>query len=239
MAALDADDRLIRLHTIVLLASWIVGTGLVMAANAVAPATPPAPITAQYLAQLREGWGWYAAGYALFFVADGAIALIGVSLAAWLRPPGFRAPAMIVLFALSGMLGMLGDVQMLAAAQLFRLGSPLLAPDAAPAFLDALNTGCNWLSAASFLPGGIATWLACRPARAAGAGSGWIAFTRLCALYQIAAGLVCAAALLTAQPFLNNLALLGAIVGMPVFATVWLCWMLHEMKSQPRTGDRS
>lgn len=237
MKTSDADDRLIRLHTVTLLVSWLVGAGLVIAANAMSPTTPPASITAQYLAELRGSWGWYAVGYALFFVADSAIALIGVSLAAWLRPPGFRAPAMIVLFALSGMLGVLGDVQMLGAAQLFRLGSPLLTPEVAPAFLDGLNATCNWLSAASFLPAGIATWLACRAAQAAGAGNGWIAFTRLGALYQIAAGLVCAAALITAQPFLNNLALLSAIAGMPVFATVWLGWMLHEMKSQPRTGD--
>lgn len=54
---------------------------------------------------------------------------------------------------------------------------------------------------------------------------------------RFAAGLVCATALITAQPFLNNLAVLGAIVGMPVFATVWLGWMLREMKSQSRTGD--
>lgn len=234
MKTSDADGRLVRLHTVILLASWLVGTGLVLAANAVVPTTPPAPITAQYLTQLRGSWGWYAAGYALFFVADSAIALIGVSLAAWLRPePGFRVQAMIVLFALSGMLGVLGDVRMLGAAQLFRLGSPLLTPETAPAFLDDLNTTCNWLSAASFLPAGIATWLACR---AAGASNGWIAFTRLGALYQVVAGLVCAAALITAQPFLNNLALLGAIVGMPVFATVWLSWMLHEVKLQSRTG---
>ena len=144
---------------------------------------------------------------------------------------------MVVLFALSGMLGILGDVRMLGAAQLFRRGSPLLAPDVAPAFLDDLNTTCNWLSAASFLPAGIAAWLACRAARATGAGGGWIAFTRFGALYQIAAGLVCAAALITAQAFLTNLALIGAIVGMPVFATVWLGWMLREMKSQSRTGE--
>lgn len=123
------------------------------------------------------------------------------------------------------------------AAQLFRLGSPLLAPEAAPAFLDDLNTTCNWLSAASFLPAGIATWLACPAARAAGAGGGWIVLSRLGALYQIAAGLVCAAALITAQTFLTNLALIGAIVGMPVFAMIWLGWMLYEMKSQSHTGE--
>ncbi len=230
---LPGDYRLVRLHIVILLAAWLAGTVLVLMANAVAPTTPPSPITAQYLTALRGSWGWTAAGYALFFVSDSAIALIGVSLTAWLRPgPGFQAPAMIVLFALSGVLGMLADLRMLGAAQLFRLGSPLLAPETAPAFLDELNTTCNWLSAASFLPAGVATWLACPAARASGAGGGWIVLSRLGALYQIAAGLVSAAAFLTQQPFLTNLALIGAIVGMPVFAAVWLGWMLREMKSQ-------
>ncbi|OFX01466.1 MAG: hypothetical protein A3D94_22015 [Alphaproteobacteria bacterium RIFCSPHIGHO2_12_FULL_66_14] len=235
---LTADFRLVRLHIVILLMAWLAGTVLVLVANAMAPTTPPSPITAQYLTALRGGWGWTAAGYALFFVSDSAIALIGVSLAAWLRPgPGFRGPAMIVLFALSGVLGMLADLRMLGAAQLLRLGSPLLAPETAPAFLDDLNTTCNWLSAASFLPAGIATWLACLAARTAGTGDGWIALTRLGALYQIAAGLISAAAFLTQQPFLTNLALIAAVVGMPVFAAVWLGWMLQEMKSQPQPMD--
>jgi hypothetical protein len=233
-----ADYRLVRLHIVTLLAAWLAGTVLVLVANAVAPITPPSPITAQYLTALRGSWGWTAAGYALFFVSDGAIALIGVSLAAWLQPgPGFRGPAIIALFALSGVLGMLADLRMLGAAQLFRLGSPLLAPEMAPAFLDDLNTACNWLSAASFLPAGVATWLACAAARKASAGEGWIALTRFGALYQIAAGLISAAAFLTQQSFLTNLALIGAIVGMPVFAAVWLGWMLREMKSQPKPMD--
>ncbi|MDP2377859.1 hypothetical protein [Reyranella sp.] len=237
---LPADYRLVRLHVVVLLASWLVGTALVLAANAVAPTTTPAPpITAGYLAVLRGSWGWYATGYALFFLADSAIALLGVSLAAWLRPgAGFRGPAIMILFALSGMLGVLGDVRMLGAAQLFRLGSPLLTADAAPAFLDELNTTCNWLSAASFLPAGVATWLTCTAARATGVESGWIALTRFGALYQIAAGLISAAALLSGQPFLTNLALIGAIVGMPIFAAVWLGWMLREMKSQSHRKGR-
>jgi len=236
---LPADYRLVRLHVVVLLASWLVGTALVLAANAAAPTTTPAPITAGYLALLRGSWGWYAAGYALFFLADSAIALLGVSLAAWLRPgAGFRGPAIMILFALSGMLGVLADVRMLGAAQLFRLGSPLLTVDVAPAFLDELNTICNWLSAASFLPAGVATWLTCSAARTVGARSGWIALTQFGALYQIAAGLISAAALLSGQPFLTNLALIGAIVGMPIFAAVWLGWMLREMKSQSHPKGR-
>lgn len=235
---LSPEYGLVRLHIVILLAAWLVGTALVLAANAVAPTTPPIPVTAQYLAALRGSWAWTAAGYTLFFVSDTAIALIGVSLAAWLRPgPGFRGPAMMVLFALSGLLGMLADLRMLGAAQLFRFGSSLLTPEAAPVFLDELNTTCNWLSAASFLPAGIATWLACSTARTASVRGGWISFTRFGALYQIAAGLVSAAAFLTQQPFLTNLALLGAIVGMPIFATAWLGWMLQEMKSQSQPMD--
>jgi len=229
-----SEYRLARLHAVLLLASWLAGTVLVLMANAAAPTTPPAPITAEYLALLRGSWGWYAAGYALFFVADGAIALLGVSLVVWLQPlPGFRGPAIVVLFVLAGTLGVLADLAMLSAAQLFRVGSPLLAPDAVAAWLDDLNATCNWLSAASFLPAGLATWLACAAARDAGVGSGWIAFNRFAALYQIAAGLLSAAAFLTQQTVLIDLALIGAVVVMPVLAVIWLGWMLREMKTQP------
>lgn len=228
------EYRLVRLHTVILLASWIAGTVLGVVANAVAPTTPPVPVTAEYLAVLRGSWGWYAAGYTLFFVADCGIALLGASLAAWLRPEaGFRGLAIVVLFILSGTLGVAGDVRMLAAAQLFRIGSPFLAPDSIAAWLDDLNATCNWLSAASFLPAGIATWLVCAAAATAAA-SGWIAFTRFAALYQIAAGLLSAASFLTQQTILTDLALIAAVVGMPILAVVWLGWMLHEMKRQPQ-----
>ncbi len=237
---MNASDRcpgdypLARLHAVILLASWIVGTVLVMAAYASAPTTPPAPITAEYLALLRAGWGWYVGGYALFFVADCAIALLGASLVAWLRPqPGLRGPAIVLLFAVSGTLGVLADVRMLGAAQLLRTGSPLLAPDVAAAWLDDLNATCNWLSVASFLPAGIATWLTCATAAQAGVGVGWIAFNRFAALYQIVAGLLSAGALLTQQAGLTDLALMVGLVGMPVLAVVWLGWMLREMR-QPR-----
>jgi hypothetical protein len=79
---------------------------------------------------------------------------------------------------------------MVGATQLFRTGSPLVAPANAAAFLDALNTSCNWLSAASFLPAALGTWLA---ARSAPASRGWIASTRVSALYQLATGLLSAA----------------------------------------------
>lgn len=224
------DHRLIRLLVVILLASWLAGTALVLQANAAAPTAPAEAID---LGRLQDAWAWYAAGYALFFVADGSIALLGVALLAWLRPAadGFRGPAILVLFGLSGLLGILADLQMLGAAQAFRLGSPALAPALAGAWLDSLNTGCNWLSAASFLPAGIATWLACAAARAAGVGQRWIALTRFGAVYQIATGLLSAASFLTPQSMLDDIALFAAIVGMPLFTAVWLAWMQHEMST--------
>lgn len=236
----SVDDRhLVRLHVVILLASWLLGTVLVLQANAVAPTTPPTPVSADHLALLRASWAWYAAGYALFFVADCSIALLGVALLAWLSPPpGFRGPAIVVLFVLSGMLGVLADVQMIGAAQLFRLGSPALTPDNAAAWLDSLNTSCNWLCAASFLPAGIGAWLACAATQASGAGRGWIALTRFGALYQVATGLVSAAAFLTGRPILIDISLLAAIIGLPVFAAIWLTWMLREMNPQPNRRTR-
>lgn len=194
-ASPSADDhRLVRLLVAILLASWLAGTALVLHANAVAPTRPALPVSAGFLAQLKAGWGWYASGYALFFVADCGIALLGAALVAWLRAArGFRGPAIVLLFALSGVLGVLADVEMVAAAQFFRLGSPALQPGDAAAWLDSLNARCNWLSAASFLPAGIGAWLTCAIARASGVGRGWIVLTRVGALYQIA-GAICAAA---------------------------------------------
>lgn len=234
------DQHLVRLYVVILLGSWLVGTALVLQANALAPTIPPSPVTADYLALLRNSWGWYAAGYALFFVADCSIALLGVALLAWLRPqPGFRGPAILVLFILSGVLGVLADVQMVGAAQIFRLGSPALTPATAAAWLDGLNTSCNWLSASSFLPAGIGAWLACAAAQAAGAGRGWIALTRFGALYQIAIGLISAAAFLTGRAVLTDISLLAAIIGLPIFVAVWLVWMLREMTTHPNRRQRS
>lgn len=217
------DYRSIRLHTIVLLATWLAGTVFVLAASAAAALTAGDP------ALLRAAAGWYAASYGLFFVADCAIALMGVSVVAAVGPEGhFRGPAIVVLFALSGMLGVLADVRMMAAAQLFRTGSPLLSAVQAAAFLDDLNAACNWLSAASFLPAALATWLAARSARASG---GWIAFTRVSALYQVATGLLSAASFFVRQSLLADMALVAAVIGMPLVAAVWLVWMLRDMKT--------
>jgi hypothetical protein len=237
-ASSSADDhRLVRFLVAILLASWLAGTAFVLQANAVAPTTPPLPLSAGYLAQLKAAWGWYASGYVLFFVADCSIALLGAALVAWLPAArGFRGPAIVLLFALSGVLGVLADVEMVGAAQYFRLGSPALQPGDAAAWLDSLNTRCNWLSAASFLPAGIGAWMTCTAARAVGVGRGWIALTRFGALYQIATGVVSAAAFLTARNDLTDASLLAAIVGLPVFVTVWLIWMLREMTIERRQG---
>jgi hypothetical protein len=218
------DYRSIRLHTIVLLLTWLTGTALVLVASSAAP------LTAADVGLLRANAGWYAAGYGLFFVADCTIALMGVSVVAALPPEGrFRGPAIVLLFALSGTLGVLADVTMVGAAQLFWTGSPLLAAANATGFLDALNSSCNWLSAASFLPAALGTWLA---ARSALASRGWIAFTRISALYQLVTGILSAASFFTPQSPFTDVALVAAVIGIPVFAAVWLVWMLHDLKNR-------
>lgn len=211
--------RFARLHAVVLLTSWFAGTALV------GVATVLAPLDAADLALLRAHAGWYAAGYGLFLVADCGIALMGVSVAAALAPAGpFRGPAIVVLFALSGMLGSMGDVRMIAAAQILHTGSPLLAPSHAAAFLDELQATCNWLSAASFLPAALGTWLAAAAGRA---GRRWIAFTRFAALCQGATALLSAAAFFAPSPWLGGAALVAAVIGMPLLAAVWIIWMLR------------
>jgi hypothetical protein len=127
------------------------------------------------------------------------------------------------------MLGVLADVWMVAAAQLFWTGSPLLAAANAAGFLDALNTFCNWLSSASFLPAALGTWLA---ARSAPASRGWIAFTRISALYQLVTGILSAASFFALRSPVTDIALVAAVIGMPVFAAVWLVWMLHDLKNR-------
>lgn len=217
------DYGSVRLHTVVLLLSWLAGTVLVLVASSAAP------LTVADVGLLRTNAGWYAAGYGLFFVADCAIALMGVSVVAALAPEGrFRGPAIVMLFALSGVLGVLADVAMVGAAQLFWSGSPLLAPAHAAAFLDALNTSCNWLSAASFVPAGLGTWLA---ARSAPASRGWIAFTRISALYQLVTAMLSAASFFAPQSPLTDVALVAAVIGMPLLAAAWLIWMLRDMKN--------
>ncbi|MGE0652279.1 MAG: hypothetical protein AB7P12_11080 [Alphaproteobacteria bacterium] len=212
----------------ILLAGWLAGTALVLVANARATTTLTGAVTADMVSLLHANWAWYASGYALFFVSDCAIALLGVPPADWLMPGReIGGQVVVILFALSGLLGIVADVRMLAAAQLFRTGSALLAAATAAQFLDDLNTTCNWLSAASFLPAGIATWLV---GAADGGRGAWAAFSRLGGLYQIATGLLPAASFLVRHGWLSDFVLIMAAIGMPVFAAVWLIWMLREME---------
>ena len=192
---------------------------------------PTSPITAAYLDQLRNAWGWYAAAYGVLFVTDGTIALLGVMLCAWLKPGSFLVRGMVIaLFLLSGTFGLLGDIAMVAAAQVFRDGSALLTVEFAGAFLDGINISTNWVSAASIFPGGIAALIILPAARAAGVGHRWIQFTRVLGLYQIVLGFLCVFALLTQNAMALNLAVTGAAILLPVLCIPWLLWTLREMR---------
>lgn len=228
----ESDINLARLHVAVLAATWLLGTVLVMMAVSVAPTSPPSPITTEYLGNLRSAWPWYLASYSLFFVTDCAIAMLGVTLCVWLKPAStLMAGMIIVLFAIAGLLGVFSDIQMLAAAQAFRNGSPLLAPEAAPAFLAGLTDAYNWLSAGSFFPPGIALFLLCAPARDAEVSRSWIDLTLVLALYQIAIGILSVVAFLVQDPVLTEISALSTGIGLPVLSIPWLVWMLSEMNN--------
>jgi hypothetical protein len=232
---IDSDFYLVRRYVAVLVMTWLVGTVLVFTATFQVSTVPPLPITAAYLGQLREAWGWYAAAYGVLSVTDGAIALLGVMLCAWLRPASLLVAGMlIVLFVLSGILGLLGDVAMLGAAQAFRDGSGMFTIQFAGAFLDGLNISTNWVSAASIFPGGIAALIVLAPARDAGVGGRWIAFTRMLGGYQIVLSLGCGVALLSQNALALNLAVVGATIILPALCIPWLIWTLREMEKTPR-----
>ena len=126
------------------------------------------------------------------------------------------------------MLGVLADVAMVGAAQLFRTGSPLLAPANAAAFFDALNACCNWLSAASFLSAALGTWLAARSA------SDQPRLDRLHLHFGAIPARHRAALrrLLRRQPLLADVALVMAVIGIPLFAAVWVIRLLRDMKNR-------
>jgi hypothetical protein len=44
---------------------------------------------------------------------------------------------------------------------------------------------------------------------------------------------------LTGQALLTDIALLAAIIGSPVFVTVWLTWMMREMSTFPNRRQPS
>lgn len=221
------DIRLATLHFSVLLTAWLAGTIFILLAPALLQGVK---LTEDLLAGLHQHWLLYTAGYGLFLVADCAIALLGVPVMIWLREEGYRGPAILLLFALSGIFGALMDLQMLAASQLFRNGSPLLEAPAAGAFIDWLNTMGNWLSAVSFLPPALACWLIATGAARAGASRPWIHFTRLVALYQLFTGLLAMLAFLWNQGDLLNISAILAVIILPLLTGLWLLWMLGEMK---------
>lgn len=216
--------RAVRLHAITLLLSWTAATGLVLIAEARAPLAAPG------LDLLRANAGWYAAGYGFFLIADGAVALLGVSVTAALALDGhFRRAAIVVLFALSGMLGGLADIRMVAAAQLLHTGSPLFTPANAETFLEELNAACNWLSVGSFLAAALGTLLA---AHAAHASVGWTTFTKASAAFQLATAVLSAVSFFAPTPLLTGFVVAAAVIGTPLLAAAWLFWMLRIMNNR-------
>jgi len=230
------DFQLICRHAIVLLGSWFLGTVLVLLT---APLPSIGTPDANTLAQLARQVPLFISGYALFFVADCAIALLGISVVVWLKPTGYRGPAIISLFLVSGLLGMLVDLQMLATAQLIRTGSPLLQPESAAAFFSWMNTFSNWLSAASFLPPAIACLLIVPAARAAGIISAWISLNQFGAFYQFLTGIFAISAFLINQPTIIDASIVLAVLGMPIFTAVWLIWMIRLIKPTINTTNLS
>lgn len=229
-----SDLRLATRYVAILVVTWLVGTALVLMASAQASTVPTSPIAATYLEQLHNAWGWYAGAYGVLFVTDGSIALLGVMLWAWLKPASRLVSGMVItLFVLSGVFGLMDDVAMVAAAQVFRDGSAMLAPEFAGAFLNGLNVSTNWVSAASIFPGGIAALIIVAAARDGGVGvtlnPRWIRYTRVLGIYQIVLGFVCVFALLSQNPLALNLAVAGAAILLPVLCIPWLLWTLREM----------
>jgi hypothetical protein len=222
-----------RWHAIVLATSWLLATAVAIYGYTLAPTTAEGVPATELMVALQRRWAWYTVCYGLFLVADLAIALLGVVLAAWLSPArGARAIAMIGLFALAGVLGMVMDVEMLVAAQTFRSGAVLQDPAAADVFLARINTLTAWLSAGSFAASGAASLLIGPMAERAGAGAPWIRLTRALATYQVAVAVVIAAAAITASSWLELLALAFGVIGMPILASLWLRGLVREIGRQ-------
>ncbi|MCD8504936.1 MAG: hypothetical protein LRY56_04860 [Burkholderiaceae bacterium] len=227
----ESDFRLTQKYVATLIMTWLIGTALVLAASFQVSTLPVLPITTAYLDQLHDAWSWYAAAYGVLVVTDGTIALLGVMLCTWLRPASLLVSGMVIaLFVLSGIFGLLGDVAMVAAAQVFRNGSAMFSPEFAGAFLGGINLSTNWVSAASIFPGGIAALLILAAARKAGVGLRWIRFTRMLGFYQILLGLGCVFALLSQNALALNLGVIGAAILLPALCIPWLLWTLREMK---------
>jgi hypothetical protein len=230
-----ADDlqAFARLHGTILAVSWLFATAVALFAYARAPMVTDGAAALETMAALRRAWPWYTLCYGLFLVADCAIGLLGVLLMAWLAPHGgYRAWAVVVLFALAGTLGLVMDVTMLTAAQLFR--SPSLLGDAATIAiaLGWLNASTAWFSAASFALSGCASLLVVPLARRAGAGRRWIAFTRALAVYQILVSAIIVLATLSATVALGWLSVIFGVVGTPVLASLWLLGLMREIRHE-------
>ena len=208
--------------------SWLLATIVALHAYATAPMAMESPLETR--AALRQAWPWYTLCYALFVVADCAIALLGVLLMAWLAPGGgYRAWAMVVLFALAGTLGLVLDITMLTAAQLFRAPTLLVDATTIATVLGWLNAATAWLSAASFALSGAASLLAVALAEDGGAGRRWTAFTRVLAFYQLAVSAIIVLATLTAATLFGWLAVIFGVVGTPILASVWVLGLMKEI----------
>ncbi len=233
MPAADKLPAFATLHGTILAVSWLLATSVALYAYAAAPMAIDGAAALETMAALRRAWPWYTLCYALFLITDCAIALLGVLLMAWLAPQGgYRGWAMVVLFALAGVLGLVMDVTMLTAAQLFR--SPSLLGDAAAiaVVLGWLNATTAWFSAASFALSGGASLLVAPLATDAGVGRRWIAFTRGLAVYQLLVSAIITLATLTAAPMLGWLAVIFGVVGTPILASLWLVGLMKEIRHE-------
>jgi hypothetical protein len=227
------SDRLhafVRWHATVLSVSWLLAAAVALYAYTVAPPTiGNSPV--QTVVALRAAWPWYMLCYGLFVVTDAAIALLGASLLAWLAPLGSAwAFAMAVLFALAGALGLVMDTGMLIAAQLFKSGVLMRDPSSIELVLAAVNAGTAWLSAASFLLSGAASWLVGPLARRIGASPRWILFTRVLAGWQTLVGAIIVWAAISAAPTAAMLSLAAGVIAMPILATLWLAGLVREVR---------
>jgi hypothetical protein len=231
---MNMNERILkvaRIHAVLLSSSWILATLIALWAYRLAPTVPDGVVTPAMLTALHDAWAWYAAGYGLFFIADCGIALLGVTLAAWLAPQlNYRAATVAALFLLSGAIGIVLDVQMLIAAQAFKTSSPLVSGQGADAFLAYINSSSGWLSVATFLIASCATWIVCPLAERAGAGAGWILLTRCLAVFEFIVSVSTAISCLSGAVAATLVSVVCGVIGMPILATVWLVGLLRQIQ---------
>ena len=224
----------VRTHAIVLSASWLLATAAALYAYSVAPPVLGAALP-ETLVRLQAAWPWYMLCYGLFVATDAALAVLGAVLLAWLGPQDRgRALAMAVLFALAGALGLVMDAGMLVAAQIFKSGVLLGDPRSAELVLIAVNAGTAWLSAASFVMAGSASWLVGPLAERAGAHPHWVLFTRGLACWQLMVSAIVAWAAISGSALAAGLALATGVIATPLLATVWLAGLVAEVRTPLR-----